>query len=73
MNLGFAQDKETATAEKKAPAAQAARQTAEATWPEGKLTLSYGSPAWKDEFKAKMTEAEASSGASATTSRRRRP
>jgi hypothetical protein len=57
MNLGFAQDKDTATAEKKAPPAQAARQTAEASWPEGKLTLSYGSPAWKDEYKAKAGEA----------------
>jgi hypothetical protein len=57
MNLGFAQDKDTATAEKKAPAAQAARQTAEATWPEGKLTLNYGSPAWKDEYKEKAKEA----------------
>src|SRR5262245_61408285 len=56
MNFGFAQDKDTAV-EKKAPPAQAARQTAEATWPEGKLTLSYGSPAWKDEYKAKATEA----------------
>jgi Protein of unknown function (DUF2911) len=56
MSSGVAQDKDTAV-EKKAAPAQVARQTAEATWPEGKLTLSYGSPAWKDEYKAKATEA----------------
>jgi hypothetical protein len=32
------------------------RKTAEATWPEGKLTVSYGSPTWKDEFKSEMKE-----------------
>jgi Protein of unknown function (DUF2911) len=54
LSTGFAQDKDTATAAKPA---QAARQTAEATWPEGKLSLSYGSPAWKDEYKEKAKEA----------------
>jgi hypothetical protein len=32
------------------------RKTAEAKWAEGSLTISYGSPTWKDEFKDQMTE-----------------
>jgi hypothetical protein len=43
---GYAQEKESD---------KPARQTAEATWPEGKLTITYGAPAWKDEFKDQMT------------------
>jgi hypothetical protein len=39
-----AQDKEHAAPPK------AERKTAEATWPEGKLTINYGSPTWKEEF-----------------------
>jgi Protein of unknown function (DUF2911) len=50
--LGFAQDKD----EKKGPPPME-RKTAEATWPEGKLTLNYGSPVWKDEFKAEAAKA----------------
>jgi hypothetical protein len=50
-SCGFAQ--EAATVEKKA-APEIKREKAEASWPEGKITIEYGAPAWKEEFKKQM-------------------
>jgi hypothetical protein len=56
---GFAQDKAEKTEKKPAAAmSEMKREKAEANWPEGKLTIEYGSPGWKPEFAEQMKKVE---------------